>query len=84
EHHAVGIVVRNCTAELRQGSVMLSGLDPAQATCQVRQQVFVEDFYLREKRRTADPLPLLKQSDGAWTFDLPPGGAVKLHLHVHV
>jgi len=84
EHHAVGIVVSNCTAELRQGSVMLSGLDPAQATCQVRQQVFVEDFYLREKRRTADPLPLLKQSDGAWTFDLPPGGAVKLHLHVHV
>ena len=84
EHHAVGIVVSNCTDRSRQGSLSVSGLAPAQATCQMRQQVFVEDWYLREKRRTADPLPLLERREGAWCFDLPPGGTVKLHLDLHV
>jgi hypothetical protein len=84
EHHAVGILVSNCTDQIRKGSLRVSGLDSGSVTHQVRQQVFVEDFYLREKRRTADPLPLLEQCDGAWCFELPPGGIVKLHLDLHL
>ncbi len=84
EQCAVGLLVVNCTGQRSRGSLRLTGLDPTQVTCQVRQHVFVEDWYLRGKRRTGDPLPLLEQTNGAWRFDLPPGGVVKLHLGIHI
>lgn len=84
EHHAAAILVVNSTDERRSGSVRIAGLDPARITCEVRQHVFVEDWYRRQTRRTGDPLTLLEQTDGEWRFDLHPGGIVKLHLDIHV
>lgn len=83
-YQALGVTVWNARPEPVTLAVTIEGLDAAANEIVVRRQVFLENWYDKEKVRTADALPLLAREGDAWQLPLEAGEAAKLYIGYRV
>ncbi len=78
EHQALGVTIWNTRAEAATVQLEVAGLEKADPA--VRRQVFLENYYDREKVRVADALTKLAKSGSGWALTVPGGSAVKVYV----
>ncbi len=84
EQTAAAITLSNATDTPIACALSVGGLDAPDFAVTVRQQVYLETWYGREKTGIYDAMPPLVQADGAWQVSVPSGEAVRVHLEIGV
>jgi hypothetical protein len=84
EYQALGIIVANGESSEVELPVAINGIERFGDEVELRRQVFMMNWYQRERTLTADPLPLLPRKDGNWLLKISPGETVKLYLSFKV
>lgn len=84
EYQAIGLDLTNCDNKDLSANISITGIDTKKFDCKVRQQVFLETWYEREKNRFADALPLLSPKGNSWKMEIPTGETAKLYIGLHV
>lgn len=79
-YDAMAVNVWNAKQTAGEFAISLEGLDAAADDIVVRRQVFMENWYDRERQRVADPLTRLGQRSGQWVLPVEPGEVVKLYI----
>jgi len=82
EHCDAGLVLANCTHKPLRCRIAIESLPTDVCRVHLRRQVFLEDFYRREKARIADPLPLVPEGEGGWDVLLDVGETAKFQIEI--
>jgi hypothetical protein len=84
EYQALGLSVANILDKMQLIPITITGSDKFTDKIEVRRQVFMMNWYKKERELIADPLTLLPFKDQHWTLPLEPGAIVKLYISFKV
>ena len=80
EYQAIGLTVANCSTSDSKQTIELTGLDKFTEKVEIRRQVFLKNWYDKERETVSDPLPRLPENNGKWNLRLNSGETVKLYI----
>lgn len=79
-YEAMAVTLWNASDADTTVSIAIAGLDAAADEIEVRRQVFMENWYDKERTRMTDPMTLLDRQGDGWALPMEQGEVVKLYV----